>query len=482
MRLVFRSSRSAKSVKRFSGEAMLPDLKPYPQMKDSGVEWLGDVPSHWGVWRLKHWLSANRRTLSEDTNPDYTFDYVDIGSVGTGYLVEPPIRLRFRNAPSRARRVVRPGDTLMSTVRTYLKAVWQVNEAESDLIASTGFVVLTPNSFTCPKFVGYVCQNENFTNQVTANSVGIAYPAISETKLGTFEVAVPTLPEQTAITRFLDHATDRIDRSIRAREKLIALLEEQKHVLVHDAVTGRIDVRTGKPYPSYKPSGAKWLGEVPAHWGVERLKSLMANVVDQSHSGYGEGIFLALEHVESWTGKLQHSERAFTPEGQSKGFQAGDILFGKLRPYLAKVTRLEAAGSCVSEFLVLRSRHRKYQGGYAEYFLRSKLVIDTINGSTYGARMPRAEWTFIGSLHVPCPPAPEQTAIARFLDDAMANADQAIDRKRREIELLCEYRTRLIADVVTGKLDVREADAELPEPGSVADDFAGETRQAGSRP
>ncbi len=290
-------------------------------------------------------------------------------------------------------------------------------------------------------------------------------------------LCVPPFAEQSAIARLLDRATSRIDRCIHAKEKLIALLEEQKQALVNDAVTGRIDVRTGKRYPAYKLSGVEWLGDVPAHWEVRRLKSLMANVVDQKHSGAGEVAFLALEHVESWTGKLQHSERVFAPDGQSKEFQAGDILFGKLRPYLAKVTRPEEAGRCVGEFLVLRSRHENYQGAYAEHFLRSKLVIDTINSSTYGARMPRAEWTFIGNLRVVCPPLPEQTAIACFLDEATANANRAIARAKREIELLREYRTCLIADIVTGKLDVREAANELPELDSGPDD--GDAEQFG---
>ena len=276
-------------------------------------------------------------------------------------------------------------------------------------------------------------------------------------------VALPPSNEQTAIARFLDYATDRIDRYIRAREKLIALLEEQKQVVIHDAVTGRIDVRTGKPYPTYKPSGIEWLGEVPSHWEVFRLKSLMANVVDQTNSGALGGAFLALEHVESWTGKLNCPEHAFTAEGQFKSFRAGDVLFGKLRPYLAKVTRPEVAGCCVGEFLVLRSQRTRYDGCYAEHFLRSKLVIDTINSSTYGARMPRAEWTFIGSLRVPCPPLPEQTAIVRYLDDSIMKTSRAIDRKRREIELLREYRSRLIADAVVGKIDVRDVAAQLPE-------------------
>ena len=236
-------------------------LEPYPAYKDSGVEWLGEVPAHWEARRLKNWLTINELVLSEDTDPEYTFDYLDIGSVATGRLTEQPTQIRFGAAPSRARRVVRSGDTIVSTVRTYLKAVWHAEDLGTPPIVSTGFAVLTPRPGTFPKFVSYSCQSDPFTNRVTAESVGIAYPAIAETRLGTFEVCVPPLPEQAAIVRFLDYADRRIRRYICAKQKLITLLEEQKQALIHQAVTGQVDVRTGKPYPAYKPSGVAWLGK-----------------------------------------------------------------------------------------------------------------------------------------------------------------------------------------------------------------------------
>ena len=228
------------------------NLKTYPDLKDSGVEWLGNVPTHWSVRPLKHWVVVNSAVLPEDTDPDYVIDYVDIGAVGTGHLVAAPQRMTFRDAPSRARRVVRPGDTLVSTVRTYLKAVWHAEQAGPELIASTGFAVLTPRVAAWPQFVNYVCQSQPFTNCVTANSVGVAYPGIAETKLGTLPVAVPPLAEQITIARVLDHATSRIDRYIRAKERLVraaqtatrgGLLDEYRNRLIADVVTGKLDVR-----------------------------------------------------------------------------------------------------------------------------------------------------------------------------------------------------------------------------------------------
>ena len=223
----------------------------------------------------------------EDTNPDYTFNYLDIGSVEAGRTNARLARIRFGDSPSRARRVVRSGDTIVSTVRTYLKAVWHATDACVDQIASTGFVVLTPRGGTIPRFVSYFCQSDPFTNCVTAESVGIAYPAIAGTKLETLEVCVPPFPEQSAIARFLDRADHRIQRYIRAKEKLITLLEEQKQAIIHQAVTGQIDVRTSQPYPAYRDSGVAWLGRAPKSWKILPLQRI---TLDRCDGPFGSGL------------------------------------------------------------------------------------------------------------------------------------------------------------------------------------------------
>ena len=273
---------------------MIASLTPYPEMKDSGVVRIGHVPRHWKVARLKDWVDVNRVVLAEDTDPEYTFDYVDIGSVGTGILAATPERIRFGSAPSRARRVLGAGDTIISTVRTYLKAVWHAESVRRGLVASTGFAVLTPRKGTVPKFVSYFCQSEPFTDRVTAESIGVAYPAIAETKLRTLEVTVPPAAEQAAIVGFLDQAERRIRAYIRAKQKLIALLEEQKQTIAQQAVTGQIDVRTGQRYPAYTRSGIEWLAVVPEHWGTTRFKDLLSrstrNGLFKKKDHFGSGV------------------------------------------------------------------------------------------------------------------------------------------------------------------------------------------------
>ncbi len=217
--------------------------QPYPAYKDSEVERLGVVPAHWDLQRLKHWVLMNQNTLSDTTDPDYTFNYVDIGSVEPGRITTQLEQMRFRDSPSRARRVVQSGDTIVSTVRTYLKAVWHAKEGISDLIASTGFAVLTPKPGTWPKFVNYLCRSESFTDQVTADSVGVVYPAIAETKLGAFKVVVPPFSEQTEIVRYLDQTSSKIDEAIARTKREIELLCEYSKRLISDVVTGKLDVR-----------------------------------------------------------------------------------------------------------------------------------------------------------------------------------------------------------------------------------------------
>ena len=443
-------------------------IRPYLAYKSSGVEWLGDVPAHWEVKRLKNWLEVNQITLPENTDPDYTFDYLDIGAVGTGRLTAEPEKIRFGASPSRARRVVRPGDTIVSTVRTYLKAVWHAEDANTDLIASTGFAVLTPKRETSPKFVSYVCQSDPFTYRVTAESVGIAYPAIAETRLGTFDVCIPPFPEQTAIARFLDHADRRIRRYIRAKQKLVALLEEQKQAIIHQAVTGQIDVRTGQPYPVYKPSGIEWLGDVPAHWKVRRLKFL-ANIssgqVNPRLEEHRHKVLIAPNHIASGSGEITELETAEAQGADSGKYEirVGDVVYSKIRPNLRKAAISPVDGLCSADMYPIRVRKNEISPSFFLHLLLSNKVAKYAVDCSMRVAMPKINREALGDCWLVYPAMPDQMALIAWISSETADLAVAIKRAQRGIDLLREYRTRLITDVVTGKLDVREAAAVLPE-------------------
>ena len=436
-------------------------LLPFSEYKDSNIPYLGKVPEHWEVLPLKRWARMNNAVLPEYTNADFEFDYLDIGSVGIGILVQEPQRIRFRTAPSRARRIVKNGDTIVSTVRTYLKAVWHVDNIKSELIVSTGFVVLTPRQGTLPKFASYLVQNNLFADRLTAESVGIAYPAIAESRLGTFHVSFPPFPEQTAIVRYLDYFDRRIRRYIHAKQKLIKLLEEQKQVVIHRAVTRGLD-----PDVPLKPSGVEWLGEVPEHWQVKRGKYYFREVDVRSATGQEE--LLSVSHITGVTPRSQKNITMFKSKSYagSKICTSGQIVVNTMWAWMA------AIGVSSYRGLVSPSYHtyeqfnsNNFVDEYLDLLFRTHLYKDlyTINSRGITTSRLRLYPDDFLSIRFLCPPYYEQEAILAWLRNATTDLDTAITRARRGIDLLQEYRARLIADVVTGKLDVREAAAALPD-------------------
>jgi type I restriction enzyme S subunit len=208
-----------------------------------------------------------------------------------------------------------------------------------------------------------------------------------------------------------------------------------------------------KPYAEYMESGLPWLGRLPKHWQVRRMKSAVDNAIAQTDEMTGDEAYVALEHVESWTGKARPQRGANLFSGQVKRFRPDDVLFGKLRPYLAKATRLPVNGVCAGEFFVLRVRDSSLSPSYLEQQVRAKLTIDVINSSTFGAKMPRADWQFVGNLSICFPTPAEQTAIVRFLDWANGRLERAIRAKRKVIALLNEQKQAIIHRAVTRGLD-----------------------------
>ena len=210
------------------------------------------------------------------------------------------------------------------------------------------------------------------------------------------------------------------------------------------------------PYSAYKDFNFEWPGEIPEHWVVKRLKLLVGNKTDKVNTVQNDS-HIALEHVESWTGKVHLGEDKGI-ENEGKGFLEGDILFGKLRPYLAKVLRASKKGTCSSEFLVLRPLSGGVITEFLEHKLRSKEMIGLANSSTFGTKMPRVEWNFLGNVEIAFPSdRNEQCDIAAFLDCEIEKIDKLISKIHQAIKLQKELRSALISAAVTGKIDIRQA-------------------------
>ena len=224
--------------------AVTKGLDPTAPMKDSGVEWLGEVPEHWDVVPLKHKSTCNNQTLSDVTPEDYEIEYVEISDVDEVQGIIRTTSYIFSDAPSRARRVVQDGDVLISTVRTYLRAIAPANNPPKNLIASTGFAVIRPQENGLGReYLGYLLRAEWWIAEIISQSVGVSYPAINASDLVGIKVPVPTASEQTQIAHFLDHETTRIDALIAEAHTGISLLQERRSALISAAVTGQIDVR-----------------------------------------------------------------------------------------------------------------------------------------------------------------------------------------------------------------------------------------------
>ncbi|WP_051788651.1 restriction endonuclease subunit S [Nonlabens ulvanivorans] len=221
-------------------------INPEVKLKTSAVEWLGDIPQHWEVKPLKYYVTYNDEALPNSTNKNLKLNYIDISNVNKDGEIDEIIEYTFQDAPSRARRIVKKGDVILSTVRTYLKAIAKI-EDDKDVIVSTGFAVLRPKHNIDSEFLNSAVRANYFIEEVCANSFGVSYPAINASDLVTLKLAVPnSIQEQKKISHFIKTETTKIDKTISTIEKEISLVEEYKAALIVEAVTGKIDVRDFK--------------------------------------------------------------------------------------------------------------------------------------------------------------------------------------------------------------------------------------------
>ena len=434
-------------------------LKPYPDYTDSGVEWLGNVPAHWHARRLKNvaGLIMGQSPSSEDCSTariglPFIQGCAEFGS-------DHPEPVQFCLAPAK----VSPAGAILLSVRA---PVGRLNVADQRYGIGRGLCAVVPRpSFLDATFCRYSLGSS--TVGLTLQSTGSTYDAVSVGDVACLRTVVPSISEQAAIVRFLDYADRRIRRYIRAKQQLIALLEEQKQAIIHQAVTGQIDVRTGRPFPAYKPSGVEWLGDVPEHWEIGRLKVKLRPIDCRSSSG--TETLLSLRRDLGVVVYAEHFSRP--PQGASlvgyKLVETGQLVVNRLQANNGLLFCSRLSGVVSPDYSVFTARSpvdMEYLGSllrtitYKAHFRRESTGLGT--GSAGFLRLYDDR---LLETPVALPPLEDQRTLLVSLNEVTASLCRAIDRQHVGVTILREYRTRLIADVVTGKLDVREAAARLPD-------------------
>ncbi len=459
---------------------MIAKLKPYPSYKDSSVKWLGSLPAHWWVRRLKSLCSQHALYGANVTATSYstmgvrflrTTDITEDGQLKPGGVFLPEKLVRDY--------LLTDGDVLISRSGTIGRS-FLYDRAKHGRCAYAGYLVrFVPNREILPEYIFLFTKTRSFSDFLRVMAISSTIDNVNGEKYANSPVPLPPVDEQRAIVRYLDHADRRIRRYIRAKQKLLTLLEEQKQAIIHQAVTGEIDVHAGQPYPAYKPSGVEWLQEVPAHWEVVALRRRW-RVIDCKHLTVpfvDNGIPLAsVREAQSFELNLKTSNRT-TPEWYEKLIEGGreprrgDLIYCRnVSVGAAALVATEAGFAMGQDVCLIRSSSENQR--WLNYFLHGKVMSDQLALILVGSTFNRINVADIKALLIAVPRVSEQDRIAAVLDDELSKIDLSIDTCRREQVLLHEYRTRLIADVVTGKLDVRGAAAELPE-----DDVPGDAEE-----
>ena len=436
---------------------MSADLKPYPAMKDSGVPWLGEVPEHWKQL-------PGRACYRERHVPNTGLIETTVLSLSYGRIVVKPVDKLHGLVPAsfETYQIVTPGDIIIRP--TDLQNDW--NSLRFSLSHNRGIITSAYLCFHTTDLLtreyGHLLLHTYDLSKVFYGLGSGLRQNLDWTDFKYLPCLVPPLPEQAAIVRYLDHADRRIRRYIRAKQKLVKLLEEQKQALIHQIVTRGLD-----PNVRLKPSGVEWLGDVPEHWEMRRLKSKLRPVDRRSSSG--TETLLSLRRDFGVVVYGEHFSRP--PQGVTlvgyKLVEAGQLVVNRLQANNGLLFCSRLSGVVSPDYSVFAARSpvdMEYLGNllrtvtYKTHFRRESTGLGT--GSAGFLRLYDDR---LLETPVPLPPLEEQSTLLVSLSEITASLCRAIGRQHEEIALLREYRTRLIADVVTGKLDVRAAAARLPD-------------------
>lgn len=436
---------------------MIEGLKPYAEYKESGQKWLGKVPTHWSI-------CPNRALFDEAKDRNHPKEEmlsvtITRGIVRQKELLDGSPKKDSSNLNKDAYKLVQPNDIAYNKMRA-----WQGALGASTFrgIISPAYVVMRPRKEANPWFYHNLYRTPSFAKEAERWSYGITSDMWS-LRPEHFKVIGSVLPppdEQAAIVRFLDHANRKIDGFIRAKRKLIGLLNEQKQAIIHRAVTRGLN-----PDVRLKPSGIPWLGDIPEHWGIVRNMALFAHRVEPGIAS------LPVLQVSLRSGitaeeldQFGRPKRLIPDATKYKRIHQGDVAYNTMRMWQGAVGVSPSDGLVSPAYVVLKPRKNTYAEFY-DFIFHTEVYKQQVNRQSTGivSDRNRLYWDSFKQMPNLTLPRTEQEKIVVCITQETAALTTAITRTEREIALMQEYRTRLTADIVTGKLDVREAATKLPE-------------------
>lgn len=438
-------------------------LKRYGKYKQSGVEWLGEVPEHWGSVSLK-WISLRYSGGTPDKTieeywEDGTIPWLNSGAVNDGFITEPSTFITeaaFKN--SSAKWI--PQNALVVALAGQGKTKGMVAHLGFKTTCNQSMAAIIPSRKVHSRFL-YWWLSKNYSN-LRNLAGGEARDGLNLDLLGSVPCPLLPLPEQQSIAPFLDRETGHIDALISKKQQLVELLKEKRSALISRAVTKGLN-----PKVKMKPSGVEWLGEVPEHWKIERLRRMSNRVTDGAHISpdLSSNEYPFVSTVDIKDGKINFEDciktssecYEYLERNGCKPFE-NDILFSK-----DGTVGRTAVVDFVKEFVVASSlviispNRKQIVSKFLDYWLNGSLLQQNVLLQVSGAALRRISVEKIGRLPVVLPPLSEQTQISSFLDRETSKLDALISKVEQAIVTLKEYRTALISAAVTGKIDVREA-------------------------
>jgi len=435
---------------------MIEGLKPYAEYKESGQEWLGRVPAHWDVRRTKLILrEVDSRSTTGKEQLLRVSQYTGVTQRKAADGSDAP--------DTRAASLVGYKRVSVNDLVINIMLAWNGSMGVSRFngIASPAYCVYRLNKGAQPWYFHQLFRLPLYKGRIKAVSTGVIESRLRlySDDLGRIEAILPPPGEQAAIVRFLDHANRKIDGFIRAKRKLIGLLNEQKQAIIHRAVT-----RGLHPDAPLKPSGIPWLGDIPKHWGIVRNMALFAHRVEPGIAG------LPVLQVSLRSGitaeeldQFGRPKRLIADATKYKRIHQGDMAYNTMRMWQGAVGVSPSAGLVSPAYVVLKPRKDTCPEFY-DFIFHTEVYKQQVNRQSTGivSDRNRLYWDSFKQMQNFLLPLAEQEEIVAFITKETAALNTAIARTEREIALLQEYRTRLTADVVTGKLDVRAAVSKLP--------------------